>query len=267
MAKTFDKYLKYALEDLQKLFTDCANNNKVFYSRQLEIIFEGKYFHWITNRAVRELIESGFLNTETHTIRNSGEINLVWHKSSRNYKRSAKNVLSLVEEYSNNLISYEIGSYAEDKVLEAFAMNKFLLEARGANEFKGYKWISSNHDLDFIFSKDGIDYGIEVKNMLGYMDKNEFDLKRDICHTLNIIPIFVYRMLPKNWIDELADYGGFSLIMKYQFYPYYLKEIAKKIRDELGLPVDSPKKIEDGTMRRVLNWHNKNVEKKKNQQN
>ena len=38
------------------------------------------------------------------------------------------------------------------------------------------------------------------------------------------------------------------MIMRFQFYPWTHKEIADKIRDELGLPVDTPKKIELGTM-------------------
>ena len=103
--------------------------------------------------------------------------------------------------------------------------------------------------------------------MLGYMDKDEFEIKRDICHTLNIKPIFVCRMLPKSWIDELADYGGFSLIIKYQLYPYYMNDLATRIRTELELPIDTPRKLETGTMQRVLKWHKKNVESKINQQN
>jgi len=29
---------------------------EVFYSRQLEVLFEREYFHWVTNRALRKLI-------------------------------------------------------------------------------------------------------------------------------------------------------------------------------------------------------------------
>ncbi len=35
------------------------NADRVFYSRQLEILFEREYFHWVTNRAVRGLIAEG----------------------------------------------------------------------------------------------------------------------------------------------------------------------------------------------------------------
>ena len=33
----------------------------VFYSRQLEVIFEREFFHWVTNRALRRLVEEAEL--------------------------------------------------------------------------------------------------------------------------------------------------------------------------------------------------------------
>jgi hypothetical protein len=44
------------------------------------------------------------------------------------------------------------------------------------------------------------------------------------------------------------------MIMGYQFYPWTHKEIADQIREELGLPVDTPKRIEQGTMQRFEKW-------------
>lgn len=36
-----------------------SNRERVFYSRQLEVLFERSWFHWITNRAIHQLIEEG----------------------------------------------------------------------------------------------------------------------------------------------------------------------------------------------------------------
>ena len=44
------------------------------------------------------------------------------------------------------------------------------------------------------------------------------------------------------------------MIMTYQFYPWTHKEVADEIRKVLGLPVDTPKRIEQGTMQRFENW-------------
>jgi hypothetical protein len=46
-----------ARQDLIQLFE--KQKDSVFFSRQLEVMFEEKYFHWITNRALRYLVKEG----------------------------------------------------------------------------------------------------------------------------------------------------------------------------------------------------------------
>ncbi len=144
-------------------------------------------------------------------------------------------------------------------VLEAFAKCQFVTKGRNTNKFCGKTWAETNHDLDFIFERDGRQYGVEVKNMLGYMDQGEFRAKIKMCHSLGLAPVFVARMLPKTWIEELRRAGGFALILKWQLYPPAHKALAKRVREELGLPVDAPRALADGTMARFLAWHEKRV--------
>lgn len=49
------------------------------------------------------------------------------------------------------------------------------------------------------------------------------------------------------------------MILGYQLYPWTHKELAKKIANELGLPIDAPKALYDGTMQRFVEWHGKKV--------
>ena len=144
-------------------------------------------------------------------------------------------------------------------VLEGFARSEFVMRGRNTNEFLNKKWQESSHDLDFIFEKDGIAYGIEVKNTLGYMDHEEFTTKIKLCKHLGILPVFAVRMLPGNWIQEVRREGGFALILGHQLYPRLLKDLAKRVSEHLGLPVDTPRALHDGTMGRFLKWHEKNV--------
>ena len=109
--------------------------------------------------------------------------------------------------------------------------------------------------MDFIFERDGKAYGIEVKNTLGYMDRVEFEIKIRLCRHLVVRPVFAARMLPKSWINDLINVGGFALIIKYQLYPWAHRELARKVRSELELPVDAPRRLSDGTMARFLRWH------------
>jgi len=235
------------------------NKERVFFSRQLEIHSEGTYFHWITNRAVRDLEGEGIINSEWRKLDIGTPIKLIWHKSYRFYRRSAKQIIDLVNEYSNPTISASLGLHGEMMVLEGFARSHFLMRGRNIKEFAGTIWNESEHNLDFIFERDGIAYGIEVKNTLGYMPYEEFKIKIRLCKKLGIRPVFVVRMIPKTWISDLNKAGGFALIIKYQLYPWTHQQLAKKVAKELGLPVDSPRAIQEGTMQRFLRWHKKHM--------
>jgi hypothetical protein len=74
----------------------------VFYSRQLEVLFEREYFHWVTNRALRRLVEEGRIVSEARRLDLGSEIKLLWNKRYRFYKRAAGEVYELVNRYSNS---------------------------------------------------------------------------------------------------------------------------------------------------------------------
>ncbi len=230
------------------------NQESVFYSRQLEILFEREYFHWITNRAIRALVEEGRIRTETRQLSSGSELKLLWHRSFRFYKREADRVYKLVDEYTVSATDGALGLQGELLVLAAFAKQRFLLVGEETNSYEGKTWTETGHDLDFIFKRDGIGYGIEVKNTLGYMEIAEFLIKIKMALHLGITPIFVARSLPQIWIKLLVGAGGFALIMGYQLYPVTHKELADRIRGTLGLPVDAPRRIAQGTMQRLENW-------------
>jgi hypothetical protein len=141
-------------------------------------------------------------------------------------------------------------------VLAAFARRQFVLRGEETNEFNGTKWVETNHDLDFIFERDGNAYGVEVKNTLGYLDFDEFATKIRMAQFLGVRPMFAARALPRTWIDALVHCGGFAMVMRYQFYPWTHQDLASEMRLKLGLPIDTPKRIQDGTMDRLENWIN-----------
>jgi hypothetical protein len=235
------------------------NRERVFFSRQLEVQNENEYFHWITNRAVRNLEKEGLVKSEWRKLSTGTSLKLVWHKGYRFYKRSAGQLITLVEEYSAPNIGAALGLHGEMMVLEGFARTQFVLISRDVNQYRERKWEETDHNLDFIFERDGRAYGIEVKNPLGYMDRDEFLLKIRLSAKLGIRPVFVCRMLPRSWIFELMQRGGFALILKYQLYPWTHRDLAKRVSQGLDLPVDAPRFLAEGTMNRFLKWHAKNV--------
>jgi len=244
-------------DEARQCIVELVGRNKtgVWFSRQIEVLLEDKFFHWITNRAVRELVDEHFLKGEVRSLKTGGEIHLVWHRGNRYYRREAAAVVRLVEAYADPNVAGAIGLHGEAMVLEGFARSEFVMKGRDTNSYGGRTWRKTAHTLDFIFEKERKAYGVEVKNMLGYMEYDELEVKVRMCRYLRVRPVFVARMLPKSWIKDIVDAGGFALILKYQLYPWTHRELAKTVKNGLGLPVDAPRALEEGTMMRFVRWH------------
>jgi hypothetical protein len=125
-----DPQIPAAREAVLQLFA--SSPTQVFYSRQIEVRLEKQHFHWITNRAIRELIAGGDIKGDTVQLKTGGEIHLLWPKKFRYFRRSAKRVIELVESYSVNTFARLVGYTGEMLVGDAFATVKFNRLAREA---------------------------------------------------------------------------------------------------------------------------------------
>src|SRR6185295_2100821 len=167
-----DAYETSARETLEEFFE--GNDEAVFFGNQLAVQNEDRFFHWVTYRAIRDLVEGGLVKTEKRKLANGGEIKLLWHRRHRYYKRYAKRIVALVEEYGHPNMCAAIGLHGEQMILGGFARRQFLLRDHSARAYGEQEWTKTRHDLDFIFERDGVAYGVEVKNTLSYMDEKEF---------------------------------------------------------------------------------------------
>jgi hypothetical protein len=89
-----------------------AHPDKVFFSRQIEVQNEGEFFHWVTNRAIRDL-EGSLIQSEMRPLKTGGTIKVLWNKSYRYYKRDASELVKLVEEYAGPNIGAALGRHGE----------------------------------------------------------------------------------------------------------------------------------------------------------
>ncbi len=222
---------------------------------QLEIFFEKEFFHWITTKALAELRNSGRIGSSIEALADVGQIRFYFHIKNRYWKRKSTEIRKLVTKFSESNFTAALGNQGETLVDAALPSVGFIPRARNVSEFNGVPWTRTGHNLDRAFEKDGVFYGTEIKNRLSYISRDELYTKLEICDFLRIRPLFVARMMPKSYIHELHKRGGFALLMGRQFYPFGSGQFAAEVREKLNLPVDTPTRLADGTLQRLLNYH------------
>jgi len=258
-SQTRDSFVDLAKSDLKTLFAE--ESESVFYQRQLQVIFETKYFHWITVRALSELVREGSIVVEVVPLPGTGSLSFYRSASYRYWKRDADEIVKLVSRFSESSFTYALGAHGETMFDAALPRVGFMPTGRNVRSRGAVEWTETNHDLDRVFERDGVAYGTEIKNTLSYMDKGELEVKAKMCRHLGLVPLFIVRMAPKSYVNLVVEEGGFTLIFKYQLYPFGRKAFADEVRARLKLPTDSPTNIEVCTVKRLLDWHFKNVKR------
>jgi hypothetical protein len=252
-ARPRDKVVDEAKRELDRFIEE--HRKLVFYQRQIQVIFEDKYFHWITSHALLELAAEGRIASENLPLPGTGTITIYRAISHRYWRRQAAEIIALVSTFSAPAFTAALGAQGELMFDAALASVGFIPTDRKVRTYGGKTWTETGHDLDRIFQRDGVAYGTEIKNTLGYIGRDELLVKIWMCRHLGIRPLFIVLMAPKNYINEVQREGGFTLVFKYQLYPFGQKEFADRVKAALGLWTESPVRISEGTVDRFLKWH------------
>ena len=235
------------------------NRKGVFYSRQLEIIHERPFFHWVTNAAIRQLAKEGEIKVDQGL---PGQPKVLYHRLHRYPRRQITALRDLIAEHSVAEKNHAIGDYCEDLVERAFFRAGFRFVAQKVKELGPRKWTETNHDLDFVFERDELRYGIEVKNTLGYSNLGEeVAIKTRLARHLGCQPLFVARWLPKSWNHKIITADGLVLLFEWQLQPTANQGIANRMKEEMHLPVKVARNFPDGDMQRFLRSHAKLVKR------
>ena len=230
---------------------DC-NPKSPYHRKQIEVIFEEKYDHWDVNRAVDKLVEKGFLRLEK-----VGTANFVLRSDLRYYVREVKRRVKIIEAYASPVITRAVGNWCEKLVEIMFKLNDFEILRRDSNEFRGKKWTKTNQNLDFIVGKEGIAYGVEVKNTLPYMEADEFLNKLEMCKYLDIIPLWILRNAPEVQFNTMKANLGLILKFKAQIYPYGQEPLVGEIWQNMRLPVTVKAEMPQKVVNSLLSFHSR----------
>lgn len=257
VAKASDPMVAQALPKLFQYLEE--NPEEVFYEGQLGVIFEKEFFHWVTARALKQLREAGQVGSDLQSLVGNTNIRFYFNRRYRYWRRKAAEVKKLVAAFSEQQFTEALGRQGESMVDAGLPRVGFLPVGQNVRVWKDREWTKTGHDLDRVFTRDGLFYGVEVKNRLSYIQQVEFEAKLGMCKHLGLIPLFVVRTMPKTYTLQAIAAGGFVLILGFQLYPYAHRELAQTVRRRLRLPVDCPPCLHDGTLQRLLNWHLKKV--------
>ncbi len=197
------------------------NSSRVFYGRQIEVMLEKRYFHWISHKALRELTVEGVVLTELRVTKGGNKLRLYWSKRNRYPKRAAAAMVRQVEAHSNPEMTRAIGSHAENLFGLAAGQEGFKLYGPSIRTFRERAWGETEHDLDWIFERDGVGWGVEIKNTWAYIGREEMYIKIQLCRHLGIKPLFIMRWAPKSYVEVIRKAGGFGLLYETQLFPFW----------------------------------------------
>jgi hypothetical protein len=136
-------------------------NKSVFFLKQLQVMLEAKFYHWIVGRGLRELIDEGIIAHESVFLK-YGTATFVFNRKHRYPRRQIRRAATVINNYSEEQVSHTCGSWAENLFLVALMQYGFtfasedLAEQRNTRRFRGKVWSTTQHQLDFLVARDGI---------------------------------------------------------------------------------------------------------------
>lgn len=232
---------------------------EVFYTTQIEIMFERRFFHWITGKALTELKDEAKVGSRLEWISPKFSVRFFWPKAHRYWRRQVRDKAALIGQIASEKMAKAIGNHGEMMFDAALSERGFVVRARNFREWDGKIWTATKNTLDRVYQRDGVSWGTEIKNTAQYIAVEELGTKIQMCRFLGLRPLFIMRNAPKHYMNQIYRAGGFGLLFDKQLYPFGMDELAGRVRLELGLPTDCPVSVPDGHTRRFEKFHERGL--------
>ena len=263
-----DIEIEKAKESLIPFFEDKYRRplRKPYYVTQIQTLLENKHFPWIVYQALNRLVKEGYLTKVEVKTKFHDRVVFFFNKKldTPSYRptmnKHIKSICKLIDKYSHPNISRALGKQLEGLVKAELRAQGYRIVGVHTATYKNKRWTRTDHDLDFIAEhKSGkLNIGVEVKNTLPIIEREELDIKLEICDYLGIRPVFAVRWI-KPYIEYIRRRGGFSWVFKTQIYPPGFEELTKLLYKRLGLPVTVRTDLPEKSVRLFQMWTEKNT--------
>lgn len=122
-----DPKVEEAEQTLVGFFT--KHPDQTYYEGQLKVLFEDTYFHWVTTRALRQLAAKSKLATD---LLSAKPFPIRSYRSPRHryWRRQAKEIAALIEEFSDPSFTHALGHQGEMMFDAALPRGGFLHSIR-----------------------------------------------------------------------------------------------------------------------------------------
>jgi hypothetical protein len=258
-----DKEVQFAKPIITEFFTDKSGRPKKtpYHVTQLQTLLETNFFPWITYQAAKQLVQEGVLSRLEASSRTQERVVFFYNAKldkpeyQKQLSKHIKAHCQLIDKYSNDNVLRILGKYLEGLVKTELRVQGFTIVETHAKKYKDKVWTKTNHNLDFIAEHHSgkLAIGVEVKNTLPIIKRDEIEVKLQICEHLQLTPVFAVRWL-KPYVDMIRKRGGFSWMFKTQIYPPGFEELTKTLYSRLKLPVTVRTDLPEKTIPIFQRW-------------
>lgn len=233
-----------------------------FHFRQLQVLFETQFFHITTAQAIYELINEGFLQSTPFQAGTSEVMFVVPTKVATSSKGQRilhshmQTKAKAIALYNSPEISKALGDHLEALVKLELRANQLKIVSTDTNSYRGNQWTKSKADLDIIADcPDRRALGVQAKNELKSIEKQELLEQLEICDFLGVKPLFIVRYMPWSFVPLVTVRGGFVITLGIQIYPLGYRRLCQQIQGKLSIPKDKiSKKLREIAPKMRTQW-------------
>ena len=234
-----------------------VEREQVAYRNEFRYRLEREFFHTVTDYALRRLDEGKAYSEGLKLARTGlpGRRSIAQGTPNVFYKATATDYPPLLPIMKKKLELSEFvsemagcaGFHAQYLWRDAFADLGYRILKEDVSEFEGKK--VEGGDIDFVAEKDGVRFGVEVKNGLEY--PNDLGNKVRVAIELGTIPVMVVRRVAWDVYANLKKYGVLTKIYETCIMPSSYESVVAECVEVLGMPLIALDAISGKTRRHL----------------